>query len=81
MVETFTCDKINQSKGLIYIHECKIPVIDDYDSELKQGYNISDVQKATCIKTKNTTSTPLLLPFKEKELPRFIENPGEQAKT
>ena len=44
-------------------------------------YNLSDVQKATWIKTKNITSTPLLLTFKEKYPPIFFEIPGEQAKT
>ena len=33
------------------------------------------------IKTKNITSTPFLLTFKETELPRLKEIPGEQAKT
>ena len=65
-VETFACDKINQSKGLIYIHDCNIPDFDDYGSEVKKGYNLLDVQKVTWIKTKSTTSIPLLLIFKEK---------------
>ena len=63
-------DKINQSKGLIYIHDYKIPDTDDYGIELKKEYNLSDVLIATWIKTKNTTSTSLLLTFKEKEPPR-----------
>ena len=39
------------------------------------------MKKATWIKTKNITSTPLLLTFKEKEPPTFIQIPREQAKT
>ena len=62
-------------------HDYNIPVIDGYGSELKKEYNLMDVHKATGIKTKNITSTPLLLTFKEKEPPIFIEIPGEQAKT
>ena len=46
-VEIFACDHINQSKGLIYIHDYNIPDIDDYGCELKKEYNLSDVQKAT----------------------------------
>ena len=79
-VGIFAFDKINQSKGLIYIYDFIIPDIDGYCSELKEQRNLSDVQKATSMKTKNITSTPLLLTFKEKEPPRFIELPGEQAK-
>ena len=46
-VEIFACDKINQSKGLMYIHDCNIPDIDEYDCELKKQHNFFDVQKAT----------------------------------
>ena len=80
-VEIYAYDKINQSKGLIYIHNYNIPDIDDYGSELKKEYNLLDVQKSTRLKTKISTSTPLLLTFKEKEPPRLIEIQGEQAKT
>ena len=38
------------------------------------------MQKATWSKSKDITSTPLLLTFKEKEPPRSIEIPGEQAR-
>ena len=64
----------------IYILHYDIPKIDEYRSELKKKYNFSDVQTATWIKTRNNTSTSLLLTFKEKEPPIFIEIPGEQAK-
>ena len=47
----------------------------------RKSINLSDVQIATRIKTKNTTFTPLLLTFQDKEPPRFIETQGEQAKT
>ena len=77
----FACNKINQSQGLIDIHDYKILDFEDYGSELKKENNLLDVQKATLIKTKAITSTPPILTFKEKELPRFIEVPGEQVKT
>ena len=47
VIEIFDCDKINQNKGLIYIHNYKIRDIDDYCSELKKECNLLDVQKAT----------------------------------
>ena len=65
----------------MYIHDYNIPDIEDYGSELKTEYNLLDVQKRTWIKTRNITSTPLLLIFKENKPPRFIVFPGEQAKT
>ena len=77
----FACNKINQRKYPIYIHDYNIPDIDYYDCEIKKECNLANVQKSTWIKTKNTTSTPVRLTFKEKEKPRFIEIPGEQAKT
>ena len=64
-LEITTSNKINHSKHLIYNHEYNIPEIDDYCSDLKKEYNISDVQKATWIKTRIITPTPLLT-FKEK---------------
>ena len=72
--------KINLSKGLIYIHDYTNPDIVDNGSELNKECNLSDVQKATWIKTKKITSTSLLRTFKEKESSKFIEFPGEQAK-
>ena len=66
---------------MIYIHDYNFPDIDDFGSELKKQYNLLDVQKATLIKIKNTTSTQLLLTFKEKEPPKFKEIPGKQVKT
>ena len=35
-VEKFACNKINQSKGLIYINVYNITDTDDYGSELKK---------------------------------------------
>ena len=46
-VDIFSCNKINQSKSLIYVHGYNIPVIDDYGSELTREKNLSDVQKTT----------------------------------
>ena len=42
-VEIFACNKINESKGLIYNHDYNIPDIDDYSSDLKKEYNFLDV--------------------------------------
>ena len=72
-VEIFACDKINQSQGPIYILDYNIPVIEDYGTELKKKYNLLDVKKATWIKTKNITSTPLFLTLKKTT--KILRNP------
>ena len=71
-VETVACDKINHTQGLIYIHDYKITDIEKNSNELKKEYNLLDVKNATWITTKNISSTPIVLTFKEKEPPRFI---------
>ena len=46
----------NQPKqSVIYINDYNIPDTDDCYIELKKEHNLSDVQKATWIKNKNTT--------------------------
>ena len=66
---------------MIYIHDYNILDIEDYGSELKLEFNLLNVQKSNLDKTKSITSTPLLLTFKEKEPPKFLEIPGDQTKT
>ena len=46
-VEILACDTINQSQGLIYIHNYNIPDIKDYGSELTKEYSLRDVKKET----------------------------------
>ena len=70
-VEIFVCNKINQSKGLIYIHESNIPDIDEYCSDLKKEHNLSDVQRTTWIQTQKHYFHSTPTDFKEKEPPRF----------
>ena len=41
-VEILDCDRNNESKGLIYTHNYKFPDTDDYNSEQKKEYNLSD---------------------------------------
>ena len=74
-VENFACDKINQNKGLVYIHDYNIPDIEDYGSELKKEYNLLDVQNATWIKTKKLYlySTPIY--FQRKRTTEIHRNP------
>ena len=42
-VEIITCYKINQSEGLINIHDYNIPDIDDFGSKLKKELDHSYV--------------------------------------
>ena len=75
---------INQCKGLIYIQDYNVNddnTTDNFCSRLQKEYNLHEVQKATWITPKNPNSTPLLLTFRENEPPRFLNIPGESAKT
>ena len=83
-VEITPCNSINQCKGLIYIQDHNVSdnnTADNFCSRLQKEYNLHEVQKAIWIKTKNPNSTPLLLTFRENEPPRFLNIPGESAKT
>ena len=62
------------------MHDCNISDIEEYGNKLKKDCNLLDVKKATWITTKNISSTQLLLTFKEKEPPRFIDMPGKKNK-
>merc|ERR1719259_523039 len=77
------CTNINQSKGLVYIYDYNVPDSDfkEYSTDLKKAFNLVHVQKAFWIKTKNNTATPLILTFREKEPPKFLNILGEQTKT
>ena len=64
-VEILDCDRNNESKGLSYTHNYKIPDNDDYNSEQKKEYNLSDAWEETLIKSIFITFTPLLLTQKK----------------
>ena len=69
------------SMGLIYIYEYDLVDFDEFRADLMTEYNLKDVQQATWIKPRNPSSKPVILTFKEKCLPEYIEIAGEQAKT
>ena len=52
-----------------------------YSEDLKNEFKLIHVQKAFWIQTKNITATPLILTFREKEPPKFLNIIGEQSKT
>jgi len=82
-VQITECTNINQSKGLVYIYDYNVPDSDfeEYSTDLKEAFNLVHVQKAFWIKTKNITATPLILTFREKEPPKFLNILGEKSKT
>ena len=54
---------------------------DEYIAELIKILPISEIQRATWIKSKNSKSIPLLLIFNKQEIPAYISIPGESALT
>ena len=70
----------NQSRGMVYIHDYNIPDIEHYCNELKKEYSLIGVQKATWLKNKDITSTPLLMNFKQKKTAEIHRNPGRISK-
>ena len=62
-VENSPSDKINRTKSIKYIKEYNVTDFIEYNEQLIKEFNLLNVQKTTRIKTKNSTSTPLLLTF------------------
>ena len=71
----------DMSMGLLYIYEYDLVDFGEFRAGLMTAYNLKDVQQATWIKPRNLSSKLLILTFKEKCLPEYIEISGEQAKT
>ena len=67
--------------GLIYVYEYDLDEFDEFRNGLIADYNLKDVQQVTWIKPRNPLSKPIILTFKEKQAPEYIEIAGEQAKT
>ena len=78
-VEIFTCDKINQSKGLIYIQNCNIPDNDEYCCELKKEYNLSDMIKKNLDKNLKPYFHYTPTDFQRKRTTETYRNPGRPS--
>ena len=66
-------NRIHRYKGMNYIQEYDTTDFIEYSRQLKKEFNLLDVKNAVLTKSKNLTSTPLFLTFKEKittETPR-----------
>ena len=70
----------NNHKGLIYIQGYDMMDFDGYKKDLIKDHNLSNVEHATWIKTKNSHTVALLVSFKA-ELPKYMDIPGESMKT
>ena len=71
----------NMSMGLIYVYEYYLSEFEEFKTGLMADYNLKGVQQAFWIKPRNPISKPIILTFKEKTAPEYIEIAGEQAKT
>ena len=68
-------------KGIIYINDYDMNNFEGYKSELLKILPVSDVMRASWIKSKNNRATPLLLVFNKQEIPSYLSIPGESALT
>ena len=68
-------------KGLVCIYEYNMCGFQEFQSRLKEQYGLHEIVEATWIKTKrNNNARPLLLTFC-RELPQYIDVPGEIVRT
>ena len=65
---------------MIHIYVYNTSDVKDYDSELKKEYNLSDVQKATWIITKNIYFYSTPTDFHRKITTKIHRNPGRTCK-
>ena len=69
------------NRGLIYIYGYNMNNFESFKASLMEQHDVQDVTEATWIKTRsNNRLVPLLLTF-HKEVPQFIDIPGEMMKT
>ena len=54
---------------------------DQYKTGLMLEYSLSDIVRAFWIKPRNPLAQPLLLTFRQQDLPEYIDIPGEQSRT
>ena len=70
---------LSQSKGIVYINDYDLTEFDKYKEGLKTTCGVQDIELAKWIKPKSTKTTALLLSFFDKEVPDYIDIPGEQT--
>jgi hypothetical protein len=72
---------LNNSKGIIYIHEFDIDDGSEFAEGLMENYNISKVEEANFIKPRNPQTKVFLLTFDQETVPESIYIPGERSDT
>lgn len=69
----------SRPRGIVYINEYDVSNFEHYKSELIKLLPVSDILRASWIKSFNNRATPLLLIFNTPEVPNFVSIPGETA--
>lgn len=72
---------LNLSKGLVYIDDYDMSDFDSYAGGLRERCGVVEAVEAKWIKTKSKTTKPLLLSFRNRDPPAFLNIPGEKAHT
>ena len=68
-------------KGLVYIYEYDMTDIELFKKGLIESCGIPDAVQATLMTPRNHVSKPIIVSFRQHELPSYIDVPVEQAKT
>ena len=71
----------NRKKELNYIHNIDLTDITSSKTGLQEHYPVTDITRATWIKTREVTTIPLLLNFSTAELPEYLRVTGEYTLT
>ena len=71
----------NGRKILIYIDNYDLTTIDSLNEGLAEVYPIIDVQRATWIKPRNSTSQAILIQFPGEEVPEYLRITGDSTST
>ena len=71
----------NECKGLIYVYGYEINDLESFKEGLAEEYNVTEVIRATWIKTRSEGTQCFLVTFKEEVLPKFVNIPGEAQLT
>ena len=71
----------NTIKGLVYVYGYNLSDFEAFKRGLIKQYGLQDVIEASCIKPRENGKAKLLLLSFPKELPKYLDIPGEVMRT
>ena len=74
-------DRLNTCRGLIYLSEFDIEDLPMFKADLKEHYDVENVEQAHFIRTKTDGTSAYILTFNRERTPYSIYIPGERSDT